>query len=98
MLDHKWATERMWEGVTGPWDNAWERGADSLAMLQIFGEAMPEMVLTDELRRRERELREIGEEAKTATTLDERAALYGRLVATCGECHQLVGLTFEDLM
>jgi cytochrome c553 len=96
MLDHQWATERLWEGVTGPWDNAWERGADSLAMLQIFGEASPELILTDEMRRRENEFRAIGEEAKTATTLDDRAALYGRLLATCGGCHQVIGVTFEE--
>jgi cytochrome c553 len=95
MLDHQWATERLWEGVTGPWDNAWERGADSLAMLELFGEADPELTLSDELRRREQELREIGEEARTTTALDERAALYGRLLATCGGCHQLMGVTFE---
>jgi cytochrome c553 len=96
MLDHKWATERLWEGVTGPWDNAWERGADSLATLQVFGEASPGPILSDELRRRESELREIGEEAKTTSALDDRAALYGRLLSTCGGCHQLIGVTFEE--
>jgi cytochrome c553 len=96
MLDHKWATERLWEGVTGPWDNAWERGADSLAVIQVFGEANPELILTDEMRRRENELRAIGEEAKTTTTLDDRAALYGRLLATCGGCHQLIGVKFDE--
>ena len=93
MLDHKWVTERLWEGVTGPWDNAWERGAAALAVIQVFGAPGSEIVLTDDLRRREQELREIGKEAMTTTALDERAALYGRLLSTCGECHQQIGLT-----
>jgi hypothetical protein len=96
MLDHQWATERLWEGVTGPWDNAWDRGSEALAAIQVFGEASPRIVLTEELRRRENELREIGEAARTVSALDERAALYGRLLATCGGCHQLVGVTFEE--
>lgn len=95
MLDHKWVTERLWEGVTGPWDNAWERGADALAVIQVFGDRGSAVALSDDLQRRERELREIGEQAKTTTALDERAALYGRLLSTCGECHRAIGVGFE---
>jgi len=96
MLDHQWATERLWEGVTGPWDAAWERGAVSLTELQVFGDMGPEVILSDDLRRREQELREIGRAAQTTQALDERAALYGRLLATCGECHRAIGVTFEE--
>jgi cytochrome c553 len=95
MLDHKWVTERLWEGVTGPWDNAWERGADALAVVEVFGDENLAVTLSDDLKRRERELRKIGEEAKTTRALDERAALYGRLLATCAECHQAAEVTFE---
>jgi len=93
MRDHQWATERLWEGVTGPWDGAWQRGADALATVDVFGEADPALVVSDELLRRGQRLREIGEQARSATALDERAALYGRLLATCGGCHQLIGVT-----
>jgi len=95
MLDHEWVTERLWEGVTGPWDNAWQRGAAALAAIQVFGDPDFEVVLTDDLRRREQELREIGEEAMITTALDERAALYGRLLSTCGDCHRASGVEFE---
>jgi hypothetical protein len=95
MLDHQWVTERLWEGVTGPWNNAWERGADALSVVEVFGEEDLAVSLSDDLRRREQELREIGEEAKTTIALDERAALYGRLLSTCGECHQAAEVTFE---
>ena len=96
MRDHQWATERLWEGVTGPWDNAWERGADALAVTQLFDGPDSEVVLSDDLRRRAEQLREIGRLARTTTALDERAALYGRLLSTCGECHQAIGVGFEE--
>jgi cytochrome c553 len=95
MLDHKWVTERLWEGVTGPWDVAWQRGADALAVIQAFGDAAPDLVLTDDLRQREQQLRDLGEEARSTTALDARAALYGRLLSTCGECHRASGVQFE---
>jgi cytochrome c553 len=95
MREHQWVTERLWEGVTGPWDNAWERGAAALAVVEVFGDQRLRVTVSDDLRRREQELREIGEEAKTTTSLDERAALYGRLLSTCGECHRAIGASFE---
>lgn len=96
MRDHQWATERLWEGVTGPWDNAWERGADALTVTQVFDGPDSEVVLSDDLQRRVQQLREIGRQAKITTALDERAALYGRLLSTCGECHQAIGVKFEE--
>jgi hypothetical protein len=96
MLDHQWATERLWEGVTGPWDNAWERGADALATLELFGAGNATLKYSGELRRREQELRKLGEQARATTDLDERAALYGHLIATCGKCHQLIGETVSE--
>jgi cytochrome c553 len=95
MLDHQWATERLWEGVTGPWENAWQRGAESLAAIDIFGTEIPGLELSDELREREQALRDLGEEALVTTALDEQAALYGRLLATCGDCHDVLGIEFE---
>jgi len=95
MRDHQWATERLWEGVTGPWNDAWERGADALAEQEVFGRAEPDFDPGEELERRARELRELGEIARTTTSPAERAALYGRLLARCGGCHQLVGVKPE---
>jgi len=93
MLDHEWATERLWEGVTGPWDEAWRRGAAELAATRVFGE--PDTEPTDDLRRREQALRDLGAEAMNTTALDARAYLYGRLLGTCADCHRASGVTFE---
>jgi cytochrome c553 len=95
MMDHKWAAERLWEGVTGPWDNAWERGAEALASGDVFGDLGPEVILSDALRQRGQALRDLGEAAERADTLDARARVYGRLLATCGDCHRAIGAPFE---
>lgn len=92
MLHHKWATERLWEGITGPRNDAWHRGAKALATQEVFGRAEPDLEPDGDLARRARELREIGDAARTARSPAERAALYGRLIARCGGCHQQVGV------
>lgn len=92
MNTHQWATERLWEGVTGPWDNAWDRGTAALAKTQIFeaGDAV-----TNSLRAREAALRELGQQAQETSGLHERALIYGRLLNTCAGCHQEAGISIQ---
>jgi len=94
MLEHQWVTERLWEGVTGPWDVAWERGASALADMRIVGE-VDSFVPSDAVQKQEDALRALGDDALAARTLDERAAVYGRALATCGACHQAFGVRFQ---
>jgi cytochrome c553 len=94
MREHQWGTERLWEGVTGPWDNAWERGAAEIASTRVFADRKSDAKLSEELQLREAALRAIGQEAQEATALDARAAVYGRLLATCGGCHETAGVDF----
>ncbi len=91
MRTHQWASERLWEGVTGPLEEAWPRGADALADIRLF--ATNGETVKGSLRVREDELREMGRKAKTTTGLHERAAIYGRLLTTCAGCHQEAGVT-----
>jgi cytochrome c553 len=95
MLEHQWVTERLWEGVTGPWDNAWERGATALANMRIAGDDVDSFILTDAVQQQEDALRALGSDAQAATSLDDRAAVYGRALATCGGCHQSFGVRFD---
>ncbi len=91
-LDHEWATERLWEGIAGPRNDAWHRGADALAAREIFGQPRPGLERGEEFDRRARQLRELAEAARIARPPAERAALYGRMLASCGGCHQLIGV------
>jgi len=95
MLGHQWATERLWEGVTGPWGEAWQRGADALAESRVFEPEDQGSGVSESLLEQEEALRELGRTARETTGLRERARVYGRLLATCGDCHREAGVTLE---
>ena len=92
MRTHQWATERLWEGVTGPFEEAWPRGAEALADIRLFEDDGDDTVKSS-LRAREGKLREMGRKAKAATGLHERALIYGRLLTTCAGCHKEAGVS-----
>jgi len=91
MRTHQWATERLWEGVTGPFEEAWPRGAEALADIRLFADDDDTVKIS--LRAREAKLRKMGRKAKEATGLHERALIYGRLLTTCAGCHQEAGVS-----
>ena len=92
MRKHKRAALMLWNGVTGPSEYGWREGAEGLAGTRIFGTSESRGETDPSLLTREATLRGLGEEAKTVAALADRAALYGRLLATCGDCHQAVGI------
>jgi cytochrome c556 len=79
MRRHQWATERLWEGVVGPSDWAWTRGADAFADPPgcVAGTDL-EICAT---------LHALGPRLVAATEPDTRATLYGELLGTCAACH-----------
>lgn len=93
MRTHQWATERLWEGVTGPFEEAWGRGAEALSDVRVF-EKEKEKVKSS-LLKLEAELRDLGLQAKATTGLHYRAELYGRLLVTCAKCHREAGITIK---
>ncbi len=93
MRTHQWATERLWEGVTGPLKEAWPRGAEALANIRLFEDLGDS--IKDSLRKREDKLRGMGRKAKAAKGLHERAVIYGQLLTTCAGCHQELGITIK---
>lgn len=93
MLGHQWATERLWEGVTGPREEAWHRGAAALAAGRVFADRAGEVV--PGLLERETALRSAGQSAMAISGLHARADAYGTMLATCAACHQQAGVTFD---
>lgn len=93
MRTHQWATERLWEGVTGPLKEAWPRGAEALADIRLFEDLGDS--IKDSLRKREDKLRAIGRKAKAAKDLHDRALIYGQLLTTCAGCHQELDITIK---
>ena len=81
---HIWAADRMWEGLVTHSELTWERGARVLSRDPFFA---PD----DEMRVPEEkvyELSAIAAEAEAARRWDHRAAVYGRFLSACADCHQ----------
>lgn len=90
MARDEWAAARLWEGATGPLEDAWSEGAVVLATtprdVQTVMQGKPN-ALAFELAERMRE------QASRALTLKDplaRATLYGELLVTCASCHQIM--------
>lgn len=83
---HGWAAERMWEGLVGPSDDRWVRGTATFVALPGCDETSPSGTGEGAHARCE-STRALAQRGHVATTLEDRAAIYGKLLATCAECH-----------
>lgn len=92
MWRHQWAVDRLWEGLSGPYDEAWKVGAAQLSEPALkpvaFGVDASDWKHYGKLARR---IHELGGEAEKAQTPTERAEVFGSLLSTCGECHSALG-------
>lgn len=92
MQRHQWATDRMWDGLIGPSDGAWNRGVDMLIDVPL----LPSDVTTEsdrfteigEIARRIHALASMGSDARSP---DSRSELYGEVLGLCARCHTLLG-------
>jgi cytochrome c553 len=87
MAAHQWAVARMWEGLLAPSDERWAKGAELLAKapLAITAESSS-LGIADDVAR----IHALAARARKPATLDERADLFGQLLATCARCHATI--------
>jgi len=86
MARHVWATERLWEGLIVPSNDAWAAGAQALG-----AEPFPSEVLNDGgvyARSAAGDFAQLAANAPAKKTPEQRAALYAELLVTCGTCHR----------
>lgn len=85
MARHRWAANRLWEGVVIGAVEPWNAGLDVLAATPIdWGERARERApLGLALQRLAVNARKLG------ASIDGRATAYGELLATCAACHTL---------
>jgi cytochrome c553 len=85
MARHRWAADRLWEGVVFGAVEPWNAGLDILAATPIdWGERAKERApLGLELARLAVNARKLG------ASIDGRATAYGQMLATCAACHTL---------
>ncbi|MGD8863088.1 MAG: hypothetical protein PVI30_23945 [Myxococcales bacterium] len=86
MYRHMWAADRMWEGLTGPSDEAWRAGAEALAKAPL-SRPDAEPPLPDGFADALSQLRDLGVAATEADSIARRADVYGMFLASCADCH-----------
>jgi hypothetical protein len=93
MQRHLWAADRMWEGLVGPSDTAWQAGVVALADAQLAPEAMADdRTLPKEVFALAEQAHEIGAKGGDEKDPAKRAELYGRYLGTCAACHAEIGV------
>lgn len=88
MKAHVWASERLWEGLYVPSDQAWKAGAARLSTAPF-----PEELLKAggvHARSAASEFVKLAARAPSKKTVDARAKLYAEMLVTCGACHAAV--------
>ncbi|HEY5934859.1 MAG TPA: hypothetical protein VIU61_09495 [Kofleriaceae bacterium] len=81
MQRHRWAADRLWEGVIGNADKSWIAGLDLLAAAPLDQPANRAAYA--------RQLQRIASQARQPNPgpLTDRATTYGELLVVCARCH-----------
>jgi len=88
MRRHAWAAERLWDGLVRPSNAAWKEGASVLVDAPLAPERLtPGRTSTPEIDTLARAVRRVAYRAAETNGDEERAALYGELLATCASWH-----------
>ncbi|MCB9709026.1 MAG: hypothetical protein H6714_09590 [Myxococcales bacterium] len=90
-----WASDRMWEGLTEPWDRAWQVGAQTLVEAPIKMKALGKKLGPRAARAREyaQALKKAGETALLEEDPASRADGFANVLLTCASCHSAVRKT-----
>ena len=95
MQRHQWAVDRLWEGLIGPSDNAWNRGMDMLVDVPLHADDVMSEDSADAdaaaLDRMARRVHALTRRGTTATTPTARADVFGELLGLCAACHTRLG-------
>ncbi len=86
MKRHQWAADRLWEGLVGPSDESWRRGAKALLETPLLRDADRVSGPNDKQALADR-VHALGSSAISTTDPAQRAGLYGELLGTCATCH-----------
>ncbi len=94
MQRHQWAADRLWEGLIGPSDIAWNQGTDMLVDVPLSPINVMDgttgtfdAAAIDEIARR---VHVLGGQGTNTRTPDARAALYADLLGLCAQCHSML--------
>jgi mono/diheme cytochrome c family protein len=84
MARHRWAADRLWEGVVGADDGPWHAG---LAVLAAAPLRWPELGDRKELALSLQRLAADARQRSATDTVADRARGYGEMLVICTTCH-----------
>jgi hypothetical protein len=92
MFEHQWAADLMYQGLVEPSDEAWDKGARAFREAPLTKKDLPaDAALAKEMKTLEERIHQVADGAPRVNEMTSRAALYGRILASCGRCHDLHG-------
>lgn len=93
MQRHRWAIERMWEGIVSRNLETYTDGATVMNEVELRAAELPQGVLEPErVDAIITHVRELSAAAKESTDWEDRSENFGRLLATCATCHRALGV------
>lgn len=93
MQKHRWAADRMWEGLVVQDEETYDAGANALTDVIIRQEELPQGVAEPaRLQAIADNVRNLAGEGAEAADWPARADVYGRFIATCATCHRMMGV------
>ncbi|MCB9597886.1 MAG: hypothetical protein H6719_34540 [Sandaracinaceae bacterium] len=94
MQRHRWASERMWEGLVTDDAELYQAGAGALREATLFESEIDGAAQNPGPPERVEAIanlvHQLGDQAAAAPDDATRANVYGRLLATCATCHRLL--------
>jgi len=97
MIGHMWAADRMWKGLVTPSTVAWNDGVAALERDPLAPENfVSESESGVDLEALARTVHDVAARGRGIAGMDARAEIYGQFLATCAECHQVLGISAEQ--
>lgn len=89
MQRHELGVTQLWDGLVLPSENAWRGGTVTITRAPLSGPMHANRRISPQLHARIEATRDLGKQARLATTYQERARIYGELISGCAQCHSL---------
>ena len=97
MIGHMWAADRMWKGLVTPSAVSWSHGVAALAGDPLHGTSLVSGADdSEELAALAAKVHDLAAQGRVISEMDARAEIYGRFLATCAECHLMLGISGEQ--
>jgi hypothetical protein len=89
MARHQWAADHLWLALVARTDDAWQTAAEALASAPLnIEDITADVELTEDVLRLPDRVHELGRRARMTGSWDERATIYGEVLASCAACHR----------